>query len=611
MPGARPNRFGERSPVDFVPDWEDLPDGEWLENDEHGVHWYATTDGAYWHSTEDGYRLWVDDDEASEDPIDQTTNRLENDEEDDAEAEDDANSGPAPRLGAGTGVLSISVALFVLAWTLFITVQSAEYNMEMYTSATPALGQEMDQAMAEGLEFHQSLNTVTLVFAVLAIGLGCTTLLRKTPWWSVIASQFSLLVALLSSSWAALSAEESRWEACDPQVYYCHQMEPSSLALVQSLYPTVLTFFAVLFILNQSMKAWANVESHEEATSEIQIPLFSKSAPKLGGFPAIIGLLMSLLVAAFTHFFVVPATDENINTFGASSAQGELFESVQALNGLVLNLAMFVMVVSILTLIKKMPWWALPASILPLLSLQFMTIGESQFNGLLAFEQDGFYSGTCSLLAMLAIGLSAYRTLDEHEWDEDDDDYGGYDDVGSRNGYDFYDDDEEDNEWRGKVKTGVMACVLLLAGFGGFVAVQHVLSETDEPAFQIRDANGALSEGNLGELVVIDLLDKTKAYSEETLEVSLQINGQDPVLCSWKTDGECTFVYLEIFEDRQLTAMESILISEGGNEDWCSGAAGETCQVTVELSHVRMEEDENMDLSVKTTDLGSYTMEAA
>ena len=611
MPRSPPARDGEKASLDFVADWEDLPDGEWLENDEHGTHWYATTDGAYWHSTEDGYRLWIEDEEATEDDVEGFAIQDEGEEDDDQESEGESPSGPVPRLGGGTGVLSVGVALFVLAWTLFITVPSAEFSLEMYTSESPALGPEMDKVMAEGLESYQVLNTVTLVFAVLAIGLGCSTLVRKTPWWSVIAAHLSLLVALLSASWTAFSAEQNRWDACDPQVYYCHQMDPSSLVIVQSLYPTMVSVVAVLYILNQSMKAWANVESHEEAPSEVHIQLFSRGAPKLEGFPAVIGLLMSVSVATFTRFFVIPATDENINTFGGFSAQSELFESVQALNGLVLNLAILVMVISLLTLVKKMPWWALPASILPLLSLQFMTIGESHFNGLFAFEQDGFYSGTCSLLAMFIIGMSAYRTVDEHEWDEDEDDYGGYDDVGSRNQYDFYDDEEGDMEWRGKIKTGVMACVLLLAGFGGFFAVQHVLGETDEPTFQIRDANGALAEGDSDELVVIDLLDKTKAYSEETLAISLQITGQEPVFCSWKVAGDCTFEYLEIFDDRQLTAMESILITEGGNVDWCSGAAGERCEVTVEIFHERMEEDENMDVTIETTELGSYTIQAA
>jgi len=41
-----------------VPRWEDLPEGTWLDNDEHGVNWYKANDGTHWYSTEDGFRLW-------------------------------------------------------------------------------------------------------------------------------------------------------------------------------------------------------------------------------------------------------------------------------------------------------------------------------------------------------------------------------------------------------------------------------------------------------------------------------------------------------------------------------------------------------------------------
>lgn len=38
--------------------WEDLPPGDWLANDEHGVHWYLADDGRHWYSADDGYHLW-------------------------------------------------------------------------------------------------------------------------------------------------------------------------------------------------------------------------------------------------------------------------------------------------------------------------------------------------------------------------------------------------------------------------------------------------------------------------------------------------------------------------------------------------------------------------
>ena len=41
-----------------VDSWEELPDGEWLENDDEGTHWYRANDGTHWYSTDDGYRVW-------------------------------------------------------------------------------------------------------------------------------------------------------------------------------------------------------------------------------------------------------------------------------------------------------------------------------------------------------------------------------------------------------------------------------------------------------------------------------------------------------------------------------------------------------------------------
>ena len=45
---------------DFVSSWEDLPDGEWLDNDENGVNWYKDIQGRHWYSDEGGFRIWKD-----------------------------------------------------------------------------------------------------------------------------------------------------------------------------------------------------------------------------------------------------------------------------------------------------------------------------------------------------------------------------------------------------------------------------------------------------------------------------------------------------------------------------------------------------------------------
>ena len=44
--------------IEHVSSWEELPEGEWLPNDENGVNWYQDNQGRYWYSDEGGFRIW-------------------------------------------------------------------------------------------------------------------------------------------------------------------------------------------------------------------------------------------------------------------------------------------------------------------------------------------------------------------------------------------------------------------------------------------------------------------------------------------------------------------------------------------------------------------------
>jgi len=597
----------------FVSDWEELPEGEWLDNDEDGVHWYRTAEGEHWHSTEGGFQLWVDEDEAFEETDNESSDHLDSSSSqiEDREDEEDLPATPRPTLDAGTAVFGLILSLLVVVWTLFITIPTAELNLETLSSASSTTD-EMDQTMLDGLERYQTLNTLTLLLASVGIVVGALGMAKRTPWWTMIASHASLLSLLLAASVVALAAERSRLEQCDPSVYYCYQLESSSMFLIDSIYPTMLIMVTFLYILNRSVNTWVNFDVNEDQTTELNIQLFSKGTPKLGGFTSMIGLLMSLSILAITYFFFIPATDENILTFGGElSTQGEGFQTVQFYNLFVVRLSGFVAFVSLLSLVKKTPWWALPASCFALLCVLFITVKESNFNGLSVYEQDSFYTGMCSMVALVFIGAGAFRTMMNHDWEEDDDDYGGYENARGSTGYNLFDEEEDDLEWRAKVKTVVMASVMLLAGVGGFFLIQFVVASSNEPLFQIRDANGNLSEGRSDELVVIDMLDKTNAYSEETIKVSIQINGGDELTCKWERSGSCTYEYLELFDDRRLTALESILISEGTTRDLCSDTSEQGCKITVFITHERSEEDEDMMVTVESIDLGSYTLVVA
>ena len=43
----------------WVNTWEDLPEGQWLSNDEHGRTWFLDHQGNHWYSDSGGYRLYV------------------------------------------------------------------------------------------------------------------------------------------------------------------------------------------------------------------------------------------------------------------------------------------------------------------------------------------------------------------------------------------------------------------------------------------------------------------------------------------------------------------------------------------------------------------------
>lgn len=607
-PPSRPNKH-------FVRTWEELPPGEWLDNDEHGTHWYQTDEGEYWHSTDEGYRVWVDEDEHATPSATESASRYEPDEEEDEEEDDEEEDepGPSPRLGAGTALLGIGLALFVIAWTYFITMPTAELNIELQSSEATQWEGEMSKIFIDGLELYQLLNTVTLVISAVMIGLAVMTITKKTPWWTVSASNFALLCVLFIASLVAFSSEQKSVDACDPFVYYCYGFEQPSIFLIDAFYPALFSMAAFFYIFNTTMKTWADFDPDQEPEPELDIQIFSKDAPKLGVFPALFGLVMGLAVLAFTQLVSVPEAVENIDfaTDLGLIETSEMFESLLFYNQLAVGLSGFVVLVSLLSLIQKVPWWTLPASYFLLIPSLFIIVSKSDYNGLTTFEQDAFFTGTGSLFAAMIICVSAFRTLANHEWEELDGD-GGYGDFGKTNSFDFYDDDEEVQEWRGKVKTAAMVLLVLVAGIAGFFLQQYLTSAANEPTFSIRDANGVLSNGSDDELVVLDLMDKTGRFSEETIEVTIEIEGHEEgeVECTWKQSSMCTFEYLEIFEDRSMTAMESILITEGGSVDWCSGATDETCKITVSVYHSRSTENEDMQVSVEVIELGSYTMTA-
>ena len=395
MSGRGPSPSVGRRQRSFVDRWEDLPEGEWLENDENGNHWYLDVEGNYWQSTDDGYRIWVDEEEVTSSSTTESTYQYESDEdgggEDDVEEEEEP--GPSPRLGAGTALLGIGLALIVIAWTYFITMPTAELNIELQSSEATQWGGEMSKVFLDGLELYQLLNTVTLVISAVMIGLAVMTITKKTPWWTVSASNFALLCVLFIASLVAFSSEQKSVDACDPLVYYCYGFEQPSILLIDAFYPALFSMAAFFYIFNTSLKTWADFDPNQEPEPELDIQIFSRDAPKLGAFPALIGLVTGLAVLAFTQIVSVAEAVENIdiaNDLGMVD-MAEMFETVLFYNQLAVGLSGFVVLVSLLSLIQKVPWWTLPASCFLLIPCLFIIVNKSDYNGLTTFEQDAFF----------------------------------------------------------------------------------------------------------------------------------------------------------------------------------------------------------------------------
>ena len=575
-----------------VSSWEELPEGDWLDNDEQGTNWYLDNDGNHWHSTEDGFVIWEE--EKTDSHQSQVDVKTYDDEayDDDVDEEDEEYTpkAPTPNIGVGTAIIGVLIALAVIGWTYGIAIPATDDNIGMLERnefwSTESFVPE-DQIWIDGLKTVQTLNTLTIVLAVIMVGTGTFSLLKKSPWWGLSAAHLSLTSILMFTVFTAFSAEKEWVEACNPQVVSCFQIPPPSLSVIDAFYPAIFSTIYLLIVVNNSFKSWAQFDPDEEQGESVDLfLLFIGQAPKLGVFPALVGLLMSLCVMMFTWFVSIPTTDENIgaNDYGMyfPTEWITILESIQIYNYSALYLVCAVLVISILTAMKKVPWWMLPTSSLCLVVLLLLTAQKSTFDGTSLVVQDAFYSSCCSLIALAVIAISAARTMSDIDWedftDEDDSSTSSY-----RTGEMYNSDNEEvDEEWRAKVKTIVLSSMLLIAGLGGFAMYQYATDDPNSgPDFQIRNAVGNITNESNNSLVVVDLLDKTASYQAYFIEIKIQINGGEEIECG--SNKQCDF---DIWSgDGWWTAQESTLIYENGQQDICSGQLDSACEVTVTVAY--------------------------
>ena len=175
--------------------------------------------------------------------------------------------------------------------------------------------------------------------------------------------------------------------------------------------------------------------------------------PDLGALPGVIGVLMALVLLSWTFFFVVPATDAQIEEFDSSywpefSAD---YESVQEFNYIALGILAFIMFISILNLLVKVWWFVMPLCLIALIGILIHTANisteswneyerayfescEQEFDGCpepdssSIFFAESMISGYCGGLAFLIIGIRTLGGIMNFEYDEeeDDDDYDFY-----------------------------------------------------------------------------------------------------------------------------------------------------------------------------------------
>ena len=339
-----------------VSSWEELPEGEWLDNDEEGTNWYLANDGTHWHSTENGFTVWKGDETESQVGAKAYDDEMYDGDDEDDEDEEFTHTLPSPRIGVGTALIGIVIALAVIGWTTGFAIPANDENLVMYGENSADFVKE-NQILIDGLENVQTLNTLTIVLAGGMVIVSALSFFRKSPWWGLSVANLSLVTVLIMATYTAFSAEKEWVGACNPQVVYCYLSIMPSLSDMDAIYPAVLSAVGLLIIVNNSFKSWADFDPDEEEERLSLYLLFTDKSLKLGFFPALTGVLMALSVLAWTSFVSIQNTGNTLGSteYGAylPDAWVPILESIQTLNQMALGLAIIVLLISILTAIKK------------------------------------------------------------------------------------------------------------------------------------------------------------------------------------------------------------------------------------------------------------------
>ena len=259
------------STKNFVERWEDLPNGDWLDTDEDGTHWYLAEDGTHWYSTDEGYEVWVNEEEKAvkEQPKSQgITFSWEESDEDDDDDEDDyvkiklKKQRLRPDLGALPGVIGVLMSLVLLSYTFFFVVPVTELQIELFE-------EDYLPDYASDYEEVQQFNYIALGILVFIMFISILNLLVKV-WWFVMPLCFIALIGVLIHT-ANLSTESwndyDDWynENCSDEFYEdCGEADQVSIYTAESMFSGYCGGLAFLIVGMRTLGGILNFEYDEE-----------------------------------------------------------------------------------------------------------------------------------------------------------------------------------------------------------------------------------------------------------------------------------------------------------------------------------------------------------
>ena len=224
MAGRGPPPASGRRNRNFVRSWEELPAGEWLDNDENGTHWYQTSEGDYWHSTDEGYVRWNEEEQSQAEDTQpdvhpETEDDFEEDEEEDVKPKKVKPRRPPPEVGNRPGIIGFLSSLTVLAWTYFGTIPFTEKALERVDILDSQYdGWELFEAIYDlraALERVLELNDIVMMVAGLTLLFSVLSFTRFTKWWLIPLSLTALLGLLGYTAWFEDAAQTEFVRACN------------------------------------------------------------------------------------------------------------------------------------------------------------------------------------------------------------------------------------------------------------------------------------------------------------------------------------------------------------------------------------------------------------